>query len=249
MMQLEFRQKQQLLEEGYVVIPGAVSKYLVDRALKAINHSIGNTPPGGSNGANFCKELEQEDVIKDLFDQSPLKPIMDSLIGKEQYYPTWGAQIALRFPAYADSYNPHLGSHLDGMLKLDEGIIQHFTSLVGVLLSDQLEPDMGNFVVYPGSHRLCAEYLREHGPDSIASHEGARRYHEWILGKIPNPVQITGKAGDAVINHFQIYHAGGTNLSPHIRYSCYFRIVHKALTKDWGEPMMNPWMHWPGVRG
>ena len=40
-MQLTRQQKLQFHRDGYLIIPGAVRLSMVDRALRAINHSLG----------------------------------------------------------------------------------------------------------------------------------------------------------------------------------------------------------------
>lgn len=41
-MKVTHAQKLELYEKGYVQIPGAVPRVMVDAAVKAINHSFGN---------------------------------------------------------------------------------------------------------------------------------------------------------------------------------------------------------------
>ena len=41
---------------------------------------------------------------------------------------------------------------------------------------------------------------------------------------LPDPVPVTGRAGDAVLCHYQLAHTAGPNTSPHIRYAVYFRL-------------------------
>ncbi|WP_274362335.1 phytanoyl-CoA dioxygenase family protein [Paenibacillus thermotolerans] len=247
-MQLSYNQKMQLFESGYVVIPGVVPTLMIKEALKAVNHSLGKGIPEGHKGANYCQELEKHPAITNLFNKTPAKTLIDTLIGENNFYPINGAQIALRFPDYQDPPNPYAGAHLDGMLKLKEGIVENFTALVGILLSDQPEPNMGNFIVYPGSHRLCEQYFRENGPDILLEEETFQTKHRPINMQLPEPVQITGQAGDIVISHYQMIHAGGPNTSPFIRYSCYYRVYHSEIRNNWKAPLTDLWMHWPGLR-
>jgi len=245
-VKLSFQQKQELITNGFVKIPGVVPKVMVKEARKAINHSIGKGIPADHKGANYCDELMGERVITDLFNHTPAKAICDSLIG--HYHPVGGGQIALRFPTYFEGDPPKdLGAHLDGMLQLHEGIVHNFTALVGVLLSDQPEPYAGNFTVYPGTHRLYESYFREKGPDVILEEE-AFKYARSPNVPLPDPVQIIGEAGDLVIAHYQTIHAGGLNISDSIRYSIYFRVDHVDRHKDWRAPLTNMWLHWPGLQ-
>lgn len=247
-MKLTYDQQRHLIENGYVVIRGAVPKLMIDRAMKAINHSLGKGIPEGHQGANYTRELERQPEITDLFNHTPAKLLLDSLIGEGNYRPMTGAQIALRFPDFQDPPNPYGGAHLDGMLKLKDGKVENFTSLVGILLSDQMEPNMGNLIVYPGSHRLYQQYFQEHGPDVLLTEEVFQKMHRSPNVKLSEPVQVTGRAGDLVISHYQLIHASGPNRSSAIRYSCYYRVYHNELSRDWRESLIDMWKHWPGLQ-
>ena len=61
--------------------------------------------------------------------------------------------------------------HIDGWPSARNGVaqqVQNFTVLVGVMLSDAVVPNSGNLTVYPGSHRVIEEVLREvGGPQAV----------------------------------------------------------------------------------
>ncbi|QHT60833.1 phytanoyl-CoA dioxygenase family protein [Paenibacillus lycopersici] len=247
-MELTYRQKRQLIEEGYVKIPGVVPGIMIREAMKAINHSIGKGVPDGHHGANYCKELENKPCITDLFNRTPAKAIIDSLVGDDGYHPIGMGQIALRFPGYMDNPPDDFGAHLDGVLRVKDSIAQNFTALVGVVLSDQSEPDHGNFTVYPGTHKAYEQYFREHGPEVLFREEGFRTIHRSANVPLPKPVQLTAEPGDLIITHYQLIHAGGVNQSDRIRYSIYYRVDHKDRRDDWQSPLVDMWRHWPGLQ-
>ncbi|RAP77305.1 phytanoyl-CoA dioxygenase family protein [Paenibacillus montanisoli] len=247
-MELTFHQKKQLIEQGYVKVPGVVPKIMIQETMKAINHSIGRGIPENHNGANYCRELESKPFITDMFNRTSAKTIIDSLVGEDAYHRIGMGQIALRFPTYMDDPPDDLGAHLDGVLRVKESIAQNFTALVGVILSDQTEPGQGNFTVYPGTHKLYEQYFREHGAEVLFRDEGFRTKHRSDNVPLPKPVQITGEPGDLIITHYQLVHAGGINLSERIRYSVYFRVDHKERRNDWQTPLVDMWSHWPGLR-
>lgn len=246
-MQLSYNQKRHLIENGYVVIPGVVPKLMLQDAMKAVNHAIGKAMH--SNEAEHrtpMRQLSGHPALVNLFNGTPAKAIMDSLIGQD-YNPIQGVQAALRYPDYPDPPDPQAGAHLDGMLKIKEGKVENFTALAGILLSDQPRPNMGNFVVYPGSHRLYEAYFREHGAEVLLTEESFGTMHRSPHVPLPDPVQITGQAGDLVISHYQLIHNGGPNISDRIRYSCYYRIYHSHIQRDWKAPLIDMWKHWPGL--
>ena len=64
---------------------------------------------------------------------------------------------------------------------------------------------------------------------------------------MPQPLQITGEAGDIVLCHYQLAHGVGPNISPFTRYAIFFRLTHIEHMINWKAPMTDIWMHWPGV--
>jgi len=246
-MKLSHEQKVSLLENGYVHIRNAVPRVMIDQALRAINHSVGQ----GMNvedmvtfrAQSFCPEIKNTPVISDLLNRTPAWPLAESVLGTGMIREVKGGQIALRFPNLADP-PARPGCHLDGMHTPTNGVpkgkISNFTMLVGVFLSDLPETNAGNFTVWPGSHRIFEQYFREHGPESLL--EGMPKV------PMPEPVQVTAKAGDIVLCHYQLAHGVAPNVSPHARYAVFFRLTHVDHHLDWKAPMTNLWLHWPGIR-
>jgi hypothetical protein len=108
-----------------------------------------------------------------------------------------------------------------------------------VLLSDLPTTNAGNFMIWPGTHRLFAAYLRTHGVDTLLSRMPAV--------PLPPPVQITGRAGDLIIAHHLLGHTVAPNHSPHIRYACFFRLWAKNRDQAFPPAMLDEFLEWPGV--
>jgi hypothetical protein len=246
-MKLTFEQKKQLLEEGYVKVPGVVPRIMVQDAMKAINHAIGQGIPADRRGMRPYQELESHEVISDLINKTPAKALLDSLIGEGMYNAINYGQVELRFPEYIENPPKNQGAHLDGLLHLKEGELHNFTALVGVILSDQTEPNRGNFTVYPGTHHAYEAYFREQGPEVVFQEEAFQTLKRSPNVPLPEPVQVLGEPGDLIITHYQLIHAGGVNSSDRIRYSSYFRIDHKERLNDWKTPLVDLWHHWQGM--
>ncbi|HET6384182.1 MAG TPA: hypothetical protein VFJ58_12385 [Armatimonadota bacterium] len=244
-MQLNHAQKSELFDRGYVKIPGVIPRVMVDEAVKAINHSIGNgiDPEQLSRfrAQSYCPELSREPVISDLFNGTPARLLAESAIGEIR--PVGGGQIALRFPVAADPA-PKARPHLDGMHSptngVPEGVIHNFTALMGVLLSDLPGPNAGNFTVWPGTHRIYEAYFKEHTPQSLLN--------GMPPVSLPEPEQITGQAGDVVLVHYQIGHGVTPNVSPHTRYAIFFRLKHVDHDDRKWESMTNIWLNWDGMQ-
>jgi ectoine hydroxylase-related dioxygenase (phytanoyl-CoA dioxygenase family) len=246
-MKLTHAQKRDFHDNGYVRVPGVIPRVMVNAALRAINHSVGN----GMNVADmttfraqsYCPDIKGTTVIGDLFNATPAKALAESVIGEGKIRPIRGGQVALRFPTMEDPPKKSR-PHIDGMYSptngVKEGTIANFTGLCGVLLSDLPEGNAGNFTVWPGTHREHERYFRERGPQSLL--EG--------MPKIPygDGVPVTGQAGDIVFAHYLLAHGISPNLSPHVRYAIFFRMTHvDHETQKW-ESMTDMWLQWPGIR-
>jgi hypothetical protein len=247
-MELTHVQKQAFYKDGFVHVPGVVPRVMVEAAIKAINHSIGNgismEQVTTMRSQSYCTELQKEPVITDLFNKTPALSLAESLIGEGQIRPVGGGQTALRFPGTQDPPGPPR-PHLDGMHSphngVPEGTISNFTMLVGVLLSDLHAPFSGNFTVWPGTHHHYEKYFQEHTPQSLL--EGMPPI------TMPEPHQIIGKAGDIVLVHYELAHSAAPNVSPYVRYAIFFRLAHVDHADHKWESMTDIWLEYAGMRG
>jgi hypothetical protein len=246
-MQLSYFQKQAFYRDGFLQVPGVVPRVMVDAALKAINHSIGQGMPAEEmtkmRAQSYCKELQSEPVISDLFNKTPAFVLAEALIGEGKFRAVRAGQIALRFPGMADPPPPPK-PHLDGMYTptngVPEGTIQNFTMLVGVLLSDLHEPYSGNFTVWPGTHHQYEQYFREHTPQSLLNGMPPIA--------MPEPKQIFGQAGDIVLVHYELAHSAAPNVSPYVRYALFFRLTHVDHDAQKWEAMTDIWLEYAGMQ-
>lgn len=246
-MEFSGEQRRDIYDAGYTVLRGLVPLGLVERARRAINHSLGEGIDPAQlptlRAQTYCPELRSTPEITDLFNATDAPALAESMLGAGAFDLPTGGQIALRFPR-ADDELPPFRPHLDGLPTATNGVaagnIGSFTALVGVLLSDLPEPNSGNFVVLPGSHRATEAYFREHGPKSFL--EGFPKIEQ------PEPVHITGKAGDVVFCHYQLGHGIAPNVSPNIRYAVFFRLTHRDHHDDKPARLADIWRDWPGMR-
>jgi len=244
-MEITGLQKQTLSKDGYAVLPGLVPEKLTNVALRAINHSIGkgidpkDVPTFRAN--SYCPELRNSPPIIDLLHKTPLWKIAESLVGKGKLRLAGPPQIALRFPAMETPGELH--PHLDGMYspnnRVRKGTIQSFTMLAGVFLSNIPNNFWGNFCVWPGTHRLFAEYFQANGTESLLN--GLPPI------EMPEPEQILAQTGDGLICHYQLAHTVVQNVSPYVRYAIFFRLAHKDHESRKKEALTNPWLEWTGI--
>ncbi len=246
-MNLSDEQRHDLVTHGFVRVAGAVPPMVAREALKAINHSVGKglDPALMStyHDQSFCPELRGDRVITGLYNATPLRALVETVIGAGRVAPVSSAQIALRFPSNEDP-PPAPFAHIDGMYTPTNGVkkgsVYNFTALAAVLLSDLPGPYHGNFTVWPGTHVRHADYFRQNGPDAL------------LKGMPPidqgKPLQIIGRAGDVVLAHYLLAHTAAANLSPFIRYAVFFRLTHVDHDRQRWASMTDPWLQWEGLR-
>ena len=251
-MQLTPEQIREFYDRGYVKIPGAISKAMVDTARQAVNHSIGTLGPNGEDmskhrAAQFCRDLNGAPVIMNLFNASPVISIAESLMGEGNLQkPIRGAQVAPRFPTVIGEVPPEPRGHLDGMGTgtngMPKGVYRRgFTAFAVIYLADVPEPYSGNFTVWPGSHRFFENYLKREGLEILSN--GTPR-----VDLPEGPDMVTGNAGDLIIAHHQMIHTGGPNASPNIRYAAIARLRHIDCDKNGNEGFQDIWREFPCVR-
>ena len=246
MLSLAHSQKMSLVTDGYAIIPGAVAPIQIDATLKAINHWLGKgMPPEKVNEywkLSFCPELRDQPLITDLMNHGCVHELTESVIGVGKVGPVPEGQIALRFPTFSDDKADSPG-HIDGMYPPSpanpDGVLNNFTAVVGIQLSDMSRPGMGNLSVWPGSHRKAAAHLRDAGPQSLYMGIPKIDYGE--------PIQITANAGDMIIMHYLLVHGVTHNHAPHTRYALYYRPKHENHDRESKESMTDLWRHWEGL--
>ena len=246
-MPLDLQQARALIEDGYVILPGAVPRARVDRALKAINHSLGEQGIDKSQiwtlrAQSFCPELVAADAILDLYRGTAVEGLAEAAIGSGLLPRPATGQIALRFPQELaepkDAY-PHIDGMPGPLNGVTAGTLYHFTALAGVFLSDVGEPHQGNFTVWPGSHRALAAHFAAHGTDELL--QGFPRI------PLPPPRQLTARAGDAILAHYQLAHGAAANVGPHVRYAVFFRLAHRDHQPSSTATLTDLWREWSGL--
>lgn len=159
--------------------------------------------------------------------------------------------------------------HIDGWpspLNEKRDGIENFTVLVGVMLADVLEPLHGNLSVFPGSHAILEQCIREAGgpqnlfadpsafqnPDAMRDPQNAsiQKLQAIADKRMPKPTQVCAKAGDVIIAHYQTAHSIAPNISDDIRYCVYFRVTHSRRKEKSYAPdcLTNIWVEFEGLR-
>jgi hypothetical protein len=191
----------------------------------------------------YCPELTNRAPILDLLYETRAWEIVESVIAPQKCKLEGKPQIALRFPVMQTPGEMH--PHIDGMYSANnsvrKGTIFSFTALVGIMLSDVPNQYWGNFTGWPGTHRMFAEYFKEHGTGIL------RKGLPPV--KLPEPEQILAKAGDMILCHYLTAHTVVANVSPYIRYAVFFRIRHISHSLHGEKVFTDLWHEWPGIGG
>jgi Phytanoyl-CoA dioxygenase (PhyH) len=195
-------------------VPNVVSADLLDAAMREIDGIIARQPPAeGHRGFHFYwqNDLTALNPLLSLLVGSGAAQLAASLIAPLTLLSPSQAQVSLNIPPW--NHHPG-GPHLDGLTPPEPGGRPGtFKLLAGIFLTDQTRPDMGNLWVWPGSHRVAAAYLREHGPDALF-----RIAHPAY--PMAAPQQVVGRAGDLSLAHYLLAHNMGGNLAP--QYGAWF---------------------------
>ena len=247
-MTLNNEQKQQFREQGFVQIHHAISTEMVERAQQTINWKMGQGIPADRlttwSSQSFFPEIQNAPAITDLMNASGLLETLESVLGANTVTPARAGQIAIRFPREPGTPPQAPHPHIDGIYSphngVQKGTVGSFTALIGVLLSDLTRENAGNFCVWPGSHQKLNAHFQQHGTDEL------------FAGQMPKidlgtPHQIQGKAGDAVLCHYQLAHTAVPNVGPLPRYAIFFRVTHPNHNDDRAARLQDLWMDWPGI--
>ncbi len=192
---------------GYLAIPGFLTPPHVARLTDALETSVerrrrlsrdghqfaGETQIDGESTRIFCI-LEDHPEFLEMIDYPPLMPYVHALLSPRPHFHASDAIQEIGPGARDPQW------HMDGgYFRVLPRPIPHMQLKVGYYLSDMREPDQGNLILVPGSHRNTIE------PDA-AQRKG--------FDTIPGAVQVCGPPGTAVMFHNAVWHTGGPRTKP-----------------------------------
>lgn len=228
-------------ERGYLVVPGVVAPEIVERANRRIDELIAAKPPSeGHVGHHF--------YFPNAADEPALiEPLTDTAFGYAEALTEPGlleapqqVQVALNIPPF---------SHRPGRPHIDAAISEptpgfkpnSFTLLAGVFVTDQLKENSGNLWVWPGTHRMHAEYFQERGVEMYCAYPDIT---------LPEPEQVTARAGDLLLAHYLLGHnIGGNYESDTMRRMLYYRVSGRGHAEEPERILTEPWYEYAAVRG
>jgi ectoine hydroxylase-related dioxygenase (phytanoyl-CoA dioxygenase family) len=233
---------QSFAERGYVVVPDVVAPHLVASAMSEIDRMIDqDPPPPEKRGFHFywVDDIAASNPLLALLTESGAADIISAFIEPLRLALPSQAQVSLNIPPF--QHRPG-GPHLDRISVTEpSGRPGTFTMLAGFVLTNQMQPDMGNLWVWPGSHHVCAGCLTKHGPDALLNLE----HPDYPMTP---PEQVIGKAGDLLLGHYMLGHNMGGNLSKETRRVVYFRLKSEAHVTHWRNYVRNALLEFAPVR-
>lgn len=193
---------QQFNKDGYLVLPGVLSKEKIDQLNAAIDRIIAAEPE--TLAYNIYNSIEHDDEIASLIDEPTILPLMVQLLGYNIQLHI--SHLTIRKPNpndLATATHSFINWHQDGphpKFPEQNGITSTYYIKACYILSDMSQPDRGNTKVIPGSHNK-------------PFHPG----NQDVNGQVEGEVQICGRAGDVFIFPQNLWHAGAPNRSAFTR--------------------------------
>jgi hypothetical protein len=226
---------------GFVLVPQVVPSDGLSRANRRVDAVVAADPPAaGERGQHFyfLDSADEPALLAPLTGTSAFG-LAGELAGAGTLEIPGQVQVALNIPPF--HHRPGI-PHIDAgnAEPADEPIRGTFTLLAGILLTDQLGQNSGNLWVWPGSHLAHAAYFRAHGPQRFCAYPPA---------PLPEPEQVSGRAGDLLLAHYLLGHnIGGNYESDRTRRALYFRISAAGHAAHAGEFLQDPWLEYQPVR-
>jgi Phytanoyl-CoA dioxygenase (PhyH) len=232
----------QLREAGFTVVPGVLKSAQVDRWRDVVDEAVERSkaftdqafnpelwPFGAAFAGHPLYDLYRADRIGAVAAQfmSPKWPPAEPEF----------AQIAITNPPLI--HRPS-GPHLDGISpsRKPDGRPGTFTLLVGVILSDQSEPDCGNLYVWPGTHLVNAAWLRANGADALGVLD-----RPYPPTELPASEQVLAAPGDLILAHYLLGHNSGGHFGRAAdprRETVYFRLQSLGHRQRWRAAVSDP---------
>lgn len=203
-------EREAFARDGYLVLPGFLDeahvahlrqrlRAVIDRRLAGEGTALQNeaTHPGEGPDARIFHILEDDPAFLELIDPPAMMAYVRGLLHEQ---PHFHASDAIWEESLRPDGTPgwHLDGHDAGYRALRPAI-PHLQFKVGYYLSDMSEPDQGNLMLVPGSHRDPREPTAQElsGFDTM-----------------PGAVQVCGPAGTAVMFHNAVWHTRGPHTRP-----------------------------------
>ncbi len=200
--------------DGYCVVPGALPPAAVANLLGVVDRIKDRLAVSGHTrdvfGLDVRPIVTEDDAFLDLLEWPATFPLAVRCL--RHYSVQLNTSHLIMVPPRPDERNT--GWHQDGGSPgmSVNGVKPMFSLEVGYFLTDLLEPDMGQLMVVPGSHRR---------PEPPVFREGATDPE--------GAVQLRVRAGDAVVFANPLWHGAAPNRSTATRIVLYYGYAYRWL--------------------
>jgi len=208
--QLENAERSQLDEQGYLVLPGLMSRELLERLRRRVEELFGEEGPAAGS------EFKQEPGARRLANLVDKGRVFEEVILTPEVLEAMGHVLGLRFKLSSlnvRSADPY--SESDQPLHADSGAV-----------ADQLGYWVANSVW------MLDDFTEENGATRMVpgSHRWGQAPPPGMYEKHPEQQLVTGKAGTVVIMNAHMWHGGTANRTGKPR-----RAMHVYYTR-WDKP-------------
>lgn len=244
-MKLDATDLRTFMDNGVIIKRGFVPARLIHRAQSLVMGwyfaEMNQRQLAEYTQRTFAPDLSSHDDMLALFTESGANELVHDLIG--DFVPVSKTQVQIRVPeADLTHVQPHKPMHVDGVgcPHLDPAELRTFSLLIGIVLSDISDPEVGALRYIPGGHLRMAEWFRT----------------EWSIGltdQVPPHLEsehgtsFLGKPGDLLLMHHLVPHAVGHNRTAKPRIMAYFRVSHIDHATRRLEALRDPWLDFPAL--
>ncbi|MBA3687113.1 MAG: phytanoyl-CoA dioxygenase family protein [Planctomycetes bacterium] len=206
-------------QDGYAVLPQALPTPLLGRLREAFDRlmvgPIAAEPQSLQHQVN--RVIERDPAFLELIDLPSVFPLVRAIIG---------ADVTLAAGGEAYSKRPHspafISWHNDFQWMVDVPYPRQNFWVRATYFLDDIDEDTAPMALLPGTHRADHEC-----PADLTGPDGQPR-------ELPGMVRLTGKAGDCVVNHTEIWHTNTPNRGTRIRKLVMLTYKH-AWMRQWGD--------------
>lgn len=234
-------------ENGYLVCREMIPREWTEEALDLVweNLDAERSDPASwvDQGYKTIGGVGGSDIVKRIVREGGVHGAAQQLVGAENIYGPGGASPHISFPRSNKAWSIPARGHLDGYYTPHNGVTKGTTGrfmVAATIYIDTVDHKGGGFTLWPGSHRLFAEYFRTHPIDGP---QGG--VVDFSLGE---PYEFTGGPGDVCFWHGWISHTASTNAGERPRMALITRISRKDQD-EWKFDTADGdlWSRWEGV--
>lgn len=180
-------------------------------------------------------------MIELLHGNATLQAVARQLLGPDLQTPQRIRGIYCVFP---EKDGPERPAHFH--------VDQHAFHLGVVGYVDDVPPDGGGFIVWPGSHTLFYHCFKTAYTFNLLAELHGDEYWKteaWQAVSQIEPVHTYGSAGDVVLWHHRIGHSAGHNRSCQVRQAVLYDFKRADIEAVQDAPTPDDmWRDWPGIR-